>query len=165
MLIAGLLAGCGGSTRSSACTPKARAAVARFLDVSSSSVSVTATSSNQAAPECDFRAPDKGGRKVALAVIIDSAPQPYFRLERTAEEAAQVFTPVRLVPAPEDIPGIGLDAYWYPGEQHLMTTDGVRLITATVDWPSAPQSRRVALATAAARQYLGPPRPGATDSP
>ncbi len=36
-----------------------------------------------------------------------------------------------------------------------MTTDAVRLITATVSWPRASRDQKVALAVAAARPYLG----------
>jgi hypothetical protein len=92
---------------------------------------------------------------VRLSVEVDTAPQAYAVLERTAEEAAQIFGPVRFDTAPQDITGLGIDAQWFPAQQHLMTTDGVRLITATVDWPSARQSRRRALAEVAARPYLG----------
>jgi hypothetical protein len=96
---------------------------------------------------------------VRLSVEVDTAPQAYAVLERTAEEAAQIFGPVRFDTAPQDITGLGIDAQWFPAQQHLMTTDGVRLITATVDWPSARQSRRRALAEVAARPYLGRLRP------
>jgi hypothetical protein len=96
---------------------------------------------------------------VRLSVEVDTAPQAYAVLERTAEEAAQIFGPVRFDTAPQDITGLGIDAQWFPAQQHLMTTDGVRLITATVDWPSARQSRLRALAEVAARPYLGRLRP------
>jgi hypothetical protein len=119
---------------------------------------------NSGSPECDFRARVDGGR-VRLSVEVDTAPQAYSVLERTAEEAAQIFGPHRPSPPPQDITGLGLDADWFPEEQHLMTTDGLRLITATVVWPAARQSRRRALAEVAARPYLGRLRPQAADPP
>ncbi len=70
-----------------------------------------------------------------------------------------------MAPAPQDISGVGLDADWFPPQQHLMTTDGVRLITATVDWPAMPGSRRIAIAIAMARPYLGALHPEAVNPP
>ena len=94
-----------------------------------------------------------------LSVQINSSPQAYCVLERTAEEAAQSFAQVRISPAPLNVTGVGLDADWFPAEQHLMTTDGIRLITATVDWPAVRQSTREALSIVAARPYLGRLKP------
>lgn len=170
--------GCGGSAhagrvgrtsaRSAAdpiCTAAARTVVARFLGVAVSSVSVRATTANSGAPECDFAAQISGHRAMKLSVEVDTAPQPYAVLERAAVEASQIFGPKRLAPAPQNITRLGLDADWFPEEQHLMTTDGVRLITATVAWPSARQSHRRALAQAAARTYLGRLRPDLARGP
>lgn len=89
-------------------------------------------------------------------MIVDTGPQPYFRLERTAVEAQQVFSAQREAPAPVQIPGVGLDADWFPDQQQIMTTDGKQLITAAVSWRHSKQSDRRALAEAAARAYLGP---------
>lgn len=164
LLVAMILAlvGCGASAAraghsapASICTRRARSTVARFLDVSASRVSVLTTTANSGYPECDFTARNGRDQTVKLSVEVSTAPQAYAVLERAAEEAAQIFGPVRLSPAPQDITGLGIDAQWFPEEQHLMTTDGIRLITATVIWPAAPQSRRRALAQAAARPYLG----------
>ena len=67
---------------------------------------------------------------------------------------SQVF-PVRLSAAPSHIGGLGIDADWFPEEQHLMTTDAIRLVTTTIEWPRAPVARKQALAVAASRPYLG----------
>jgi hypothetical protein len=144
----------------SVCTNKATTAVARFLRVSPSAITTTATTSSQAAPECDFRAREK---RVTVSVIDDDGPQPFTRLERTAEEATQFFGAARMAPAPQDIHGVGLDADWFPPQQHLMTTDGARLITAAVTWPGSPQRQRIAIAIAVARAYLGPLHPEAAN--
>jgi len=133
--------------------------------VSASEVSVRVTTANSGSPECDFTAQPGGQGKVKLSVEVNTAPQPYAFLERSAVEASQMFGPVRLAPPPQDITGLGLDADWFPEEQHLMTTDGVRLITATVVWPSVRQSLRRALAEVAARPYLGRLRPDLARGP
>ena len=86
-------------------------------------------------------------------------------LERTAVEAEQVFSTGREEPAPVKVSRLGLDAYsyWFPGERQVMTTDGVRLITATIEWPQAPAGKRRALAVVAARPFLGKLHPKAAD--
>lgn len=139
--------------------------MARFLGLAISGVSVQATTANSGAPECDFTARPERQGTVKLSVEVRTAPQPYAYLERSAEEAAQIFGAHRFAPAPQDITRLGLDADWFPEEQHLMTTDGVRLITATVAWPSVAQSRRRALAEVAARPYLGRLRPDLARGP
>lgn len=96
-----------------------------------------------------------------MVVNVDTDPQPYFVLERTAVEASQQFATVREVAAPVQVPHIGLDAYWYADAQQFQTTDGVRLITVTVSGVGA-AARQERLAIAAARPYLGKlvPPPG-----
>jgi hypothetical protein len=169
LLATALLGGCGGSSQhtsssthtrrpatASVCTAKGRTAVAGFLEVGSSSVSDHAGISSAAVPTCYFTIKLARGRPVRLSVMDERTVEAYFLLERAIVEFQQVFAPVRLAPAPETVPHLGLDASWFPAQKYVMTTDGVRLITATVDWPSAPQWRQRALATAAARAYLGP---------
>jgi hypothetical protein len=92
-------------------------------------------------PECDLGVALPSGAVVRVSVTIDSAPQAYFRLERAAVEAEQVFGTVRLEPAPVNVTGMGLDAYWLPAERHVTTTDGVRLITAQVSWAGESEER------------------------
>ena len=89
-----------------------------------------------------------------MLVNVARGPQPYFILERTIVEASQVFGAKRLSPAPVSVSRLGLEASWFPAEQWLMATDGYRLITASVEWRGARQSREIALATAATRPYL-----------
>jgi hypothetical protein len=162
------LAGCGGTTllqtgtggsatqpahrasKPGVCAPAARAALARALSSSEEGIAARAGTSNEATPQCTFRA---GG--VAVVAIVDSAPQPYFRLERTVVEATQQFSSAPL-PMPAHIGGLGLDADWFPQPQQLETTDGRRLITVGVVWHGVPARRRIALAKVVARTYLGP---------
>lgn len=89
-----------------------------------------------------------------VTVEVDVEPQAYAVLERTIEEAAQIF-PQRLFAAPQQVPGVGIDASWFPPQQHLLTTDAVRLVTATIDWRKAGRARKLALAVVSARAYLG----------
>lgn len=104
--------------------------------------------------ECRLRAHSQRSGIVEVYVRIDSSPQPYYRLERQAVEDAQVFTPRRLTPAPEAVKGIGKDAYWFPAEESLLSTDDIHLFTVKVNWPLGSRSRRRALAVAIAHTYL-----------
>ncbi|HEY2317225.1 MAG TPA: hypothetical protein VGH67_02925 [Solirubrobacteraceae bacterium] len=144
---------------SAACTPAGVAAVARFLRVREGAVVTRAVASNSAgAPQCNFTV-RVGPREVRLWVSVNSSPQPYAVLERAAVENGQNFAnaPQGQFPVPQHVAHLGLDAYWFPGPAaaHLLTTDAVRLITATIiRWPGVPRGRWSALAAAAARPYL-----------
>jgi len=130
---------------------KARAAIARVLGAAPS---VRAATANSSYPECIFRVRVARRRVVVVTVEVDIEPSAYAVLERTIEEQAQIF-PTRTHPAPQHVGHLGLDASWFPEEQQLQTTDAVRLVIVTIDWPSAPTARKIALAVAAARPYLG----------
>jgi hypothetical protein len=176
LILALLIVGCGGATKGShapvaharraaarppsVCSPTAIAAVAGFLRVGASAVSTRVGTANSGAPECTFRVTLARGRTAKLWVSVDSSPQPYAVLERAAEEAQQLFAPTRLSPAPVHVAHLGLDAYWFAEENHVLTTDAVRLITATiVRWPGTPEKHWSRLAAAAARPYLGRSQP------
>jgi hypothetical protein len=163
------IAGCGGASSRhvavvrhhaaprppSVCTAKAGAAVAGFLKVDPSAIAMHVAVANSGAPQCDFNVRVGGRHDVSLSVAVDTSPQPYAVLERAAIEASQMFTTSRLFPAPVHVDHLGLDADWFPEENHLLTTDAVRLITATVvKWPGAPKGRWRVLAVVAARPYL-----------
>lgn len=130
------------------CAPRAAAAVARAARVSR--VSARTRIDGAGYPECLFTA----GR-LHVAVEVAKTAQAFFLLERTVTEASQIW-PARLQSAPEHVNRLGIDADWFPTHRRLMTTDAVRLITATIGWPKAPPGARVALAVAVARPYLGP---------
>jgi hypothetical protein len=104
-----------------------------------------------------------GRRRLLVIVNVDMEPQPYFRLERAIVEAGQQFGLVRGFTPPQAVAGLGLDASWFPDQSKLMTTDGTRLISATVLWPRAGQRRSRDLAVVAARHYLGKLQPNAAD--
>ncbi len=95
-------------------------------------------------------------RRLRMWVSVNSEPQPYAVLERAAEEEAQMFTATRTTAVPQHLAHLGLDAYWFGQEEHVLATDAVRLITSTiVSWPHVAKLRWKALAAAVARPYLG----------
>jgi hypothetical protein len=156
-----LLAGCGHSApaksaaarpRLPACVHGALDAMARTLEVRASTIATAASTGGNAMPQCDLRT-RLHGRRVDVLINVDNGPQPYFVLERTIVEAAQIF-PVRASPAPEQVAGLGLDAAWFPAERHLEATDGRRLLTTTVGWPGAPAAHEIRLARAMTAPYL-----------
>jgi hypothetical protein len=166
---AALLCGCGhsapakkaaahhGSRAPGVCAPAALDAMARTLAVKAASIATGVSTASNAMPQCAFSTRLRHGRSVEVTVNVDNGPQPYFVLERTIVEASQTFTAQRASPAPVAVPGLGLEASWFPAETHLEVTDGFRLITATVDWPGATQTREIALARAMAAPYLKTP--------
>jgi hypothetical protein len=106
-------------------------------------------------PQCALTVRRPGERPVQVIVNLDNGPQPYFRLERTAVEATQQFGTERLYAAPDQIMGLGLDADWYPDGNYLETTDGSKLITATIAWPGSSPAQRRALSIAIAHPFIG----------
>jgi hypothetical protein len=159
------LAGCGGSShhartplRTTAalpgpCSPLARTALAHALRVSPSAVTARLFTPPSGVSACRFTA-----RGLDIVTTLDSAPQVYYRFERTTVEYAQNVVWAHLGVGAElvDIPHIGLDADWIPPHHELITTDGVRLITVTVvsgrPHPTPPRTVAVLIA----RTYLGP---------
>lgn len=105
-------------------------------------------------PQCSYTAHLADGVRVVAVANVDTAPQPYFRLDRAATEAGQAFTSGKPPPPPQAITGLGLTADWFPTQTQLMTTDGVRLITVSVNWRGATQKRERAYAIALSRTYL-----------
>jgi hypothetical protein len=132
------------------CHTAARAVVGQAFGATATAVSARATIGNNGSPQCTYTS---GSR--SIVVNVDSGPQPYFILERTAVEAAQQFATVRTTPLPVHVGGIGLDAFWFPAGHQFMTTDGVRLVAVTVTVPGAGQARLSALGKAVAGPYLG----------
>jgi hypothetical protein len=138
----------------SVCLPVARDAVGRFLSVPPNSVANAASVGNNSYPQCTFTARVGQGTHVQVIANDDNGPQPYFVLERTAVEAGQQFTVNRMIAAPVAVTGLGIEADWFPAETQLMATDGVQLISVTVNWPHATEARKRALAELLTRTYL-----------
>jgi hypothetical protein len=118
-------------------------------------VTTSISKGNNAYPQCTFKAP--GRHATAVTINVDTGPQPYFVLERTAIEAGQVFTVNRMIPAPIAVTNLGIEADWFPATDQLMCTDGIKLITADVSWRHAKQRQMEALAVAMSRPYMKPP--------
>lgn len=158
------VAGCGSSVHSrraarvssgasdAICNPAARAAIAHRLGVGAEMITERRSTGNNDEPQCTF-----GARRARFSVIVnvDSSPQPYARLERTVDEAAQIFSGQRLSPPPQNVSHLGLVAAWLPAASELLTTDTRRLITVTIISVGASQRRQLTVATVAARPYLG----------
>jgi hypothetical protein len=173
VLAAFALAGCGGSSTQTTtgsrvahkaaakkppvCLPKAEAALSRSLGPHVKELSQSPSIGGNAEPQCTFKVGLTGGRRLTVIANLDTGPQPYFRLERTSVEATQQFSVTRNIPAPEVISGLGLDADWYPEQRQIQTTDGITLITVTVNWAGVTQRRRRTVAEAVARAYLHHP--------
>jgi hypothetical protein len=141
------------------CSPRARQLVAQTLMVHPGQITAVPGTGNNAEPQCSFKAHRPSGGQFEVTVNVDPSPQPYTVLARTIEEGQQVFSPTRLTPAPVAVLHLGLLASWFPGPSHLMSTDGVRLITTTVTWSGARQSQKIRFATQISRLYLGKLRP------
>jgi hypothetical protein len=135
-----------------ACSPRTRRILARY----GSSEPSPFTASNLA-KSCHFE-PAGGGPDVI--VRLDSAPQPYVRMEREQVEFWQnvEWSGQAAKAAPYPVTSLGLGGYWFPLQRRLLTTDGVRLITIKVrSAGSAGAAARKTLASRLADVYLGPP--------
>ena len=166
-LVAAFASGCGSSStpkhkaskdsttaHATVCQPVALQAVSQFLGVQAATIKLTPSVGNNTMPQCSFAIPLGGKKHVTLIVNDNTGPQPYFVLERTAIEAAQVFTVDRMIAAPVAVTGLGIEADWFPAENQLMATDGVKLITVTVYWRHTSLARQRAVAVAILRPYL-----------
>ncbi len=154
-----LTTACGsGRTFSPPCSAVATHLVAHQLRIASSSVSAARSIGNDSMPQCSFTSGLPGGGRFSATVNVDTSPQPYFVLMRTIVEGQQVFSPVRLVPAPVAVFHLGLLASWFPNQQQLMSTDGTRLVRTTVIWPGARQAAKIRFGTRISRLYLNKPK-------
>jgi hypothetical protein len=136
------------------CAVAALHAMARFLRVPPASIATATSQGNNLMPQCSYTAHPGRRQRVEVTANVDTSPSPYFVLERTIEEASQIFGPNRLSAAPINVPGLGLAASWFPEFGWLKATDGRVLVTATVAWNGAKQGRQIALARAVTAPYL-----------
>jgi hypothetical protein len=155
------LAACGGSGAGRlahlgppVCNRRDVDAMAEALQVASSSISTARATANNGMPQCTFVAPRSARPRVRVITNIDDSSQPYQVLRRTIEEASQYFTPKRPISAPTNVPRLGISASWFPDYQWLQATDGLRLITAQVDWAGSTKHQKIALARVMIRPYL-----------
>ncbi len=139
------------------CLRVSLAAIARSLAVPVASISRSISTGNDAMPQCLYTAHRVGTRTIKVLANIDSTQGAYFVVERTIDEAAQTFTyPQRGSPPPVSV-HLGLLASWFPEEQWLISTDGRKVMTVSVDWSGASQQRKIALARAVTAPYLHTP--------
>lgn len=131
------------------------------MNLPADAITAAASTGNNAMPQCSLRAHRSRPAGVKLTANVDTAPQPYFVLERAVVEASQQFTTRRMIAPPEAVTGLGIGAAWFPAERQLMTTDGKKLITISVSWGGVSQGRRRSLAETVARAYLIAPKNGA----
>ena len=134
------------------CYDAAKDAMAGVLGVQAQQITTAEKTGTTGNPECTYTAAT-GRHKIKLLADDYTGNQPYFILERTAEEAAQVFVPTRTVAPPQSI-NMGLGADWFPAREQLMATDGLKLITTTVTWTGVTQKHRLALAEAFIKPYI-----------
>jgi len=127
--------------------------MAGFLGVRARQITTAEKIGTTGDPECTY-ATAAGRHELKLLADDYKGSQPYFILDRTAEEAGQVFVPTRVVAPPVAINHIGLLAVWFPAREQLMATDGLKLITTTVTWKGVTQRHRLALAEAFTKPYI-----------
>ena len=137
-----------------ACSRRARALLARAASVDPSAVTATPFKASNNAGACRLRAGD-----AQVVVMLDSAPQPYIRMDREQVEFWQnvEWSDQAAKAAPYPMTSLGLGGYWFPLQRRLLTTDGVRLITIKVrSAGSAAPTESKPLAARLAGVYLGP---------
>jgi hypothetical protein len=140
------------------CQRAARQAIARAVSVAPADVSELRSKGKNGYPQCSFQARLPSGARFHALVNVDTGPSPYFVVDRTVEEDAQIdFTGKQLYPPPLSINGVGLEADWFPQYPYLLTTDGFRMLAVTVVWPHHTQRSERALAIAIVTPYLHTP--------
>jgi hypothetical protein len=94
-----------------------------------------------------------------VVVLLDSAPQPFVRMDREQVEFWQnvEWSDQAAKAAPYPMTSLGLGGYWFPLQKRLLTTDGVRLITIKIKSAgSAGEMASKKLASRLSHVYLGP---------
>jgi len=148
----------GWPARHPVCLRASLAAIARTLRLPSSAISHDISTGRNAMPQCLYRVHRAGGRTVAVLANVEATRAAYFIVLRTIDEAAQTFTyPQRGSPPPVAVAQLGLEASWFPEEQWLISTDGYRVITTSIEWSGADQGQKIALARAVTAPYLHTP--------
>jgi hypothetical protein len=136
----------------SACSPHARRLLARYGTSEPSPFTA-----RNLAKSCHF---ESTGGGPDVVVLLDSAPQPFVRMDREQVEFWQnvEWGHKAAKAAPYPMTSLGLGGYWFPLQRRLLTTDGVRLITIKVKSAgSAGPTASKKLAARLAGVYLGPP--------
>jgi hypothetical protein len=128
--------------------------IAKTAFVEPSAVTGSPFKASNNAASCRWRAAD-----AQVIAMLDSAPQPYVRMDREQVEFWQnvEWSGQAAKAAPYPMTSLGLGGFWFPLQRRLLTTDGVRLVTIKVKaaGPSGPTASKT-LASRLARVYLGP---------
>ena len=140
------------------CSAQARRVLARSSGIAVDSVLSSPFTSSGGAASCRFSARERAGGPLAVVAELDSAPQAYYRLVREVVEFGQnvIWDHLGAGAEPDPISHLGLAADWFPSENQLLTTDGVRLITISVSSLPAGAGADARVAASLARTYLGP---------
>lgn len=146
----------GAPTRASAaaCSASAKRAMATFAG--RRPISAVAYSAPDGSHGCRLRAAATDTASIVVVVQVDTLPQPLARLDRLAVETTQnaLWSHSRAVP--RAIANLGQAAWWIPADSRLLAGGRQRLVSVTVTWRGARPIRRLAVAEALARTYLGP---------
>jgi hypothetical protein len=128
--------------------------LAKASSVQPNAVTGSPFKASSGAAGCRLHAGDR-----EVVVMLDSAPQAYVRMDREQTEFWQnvEWSHKAAHAAPAPITSLGLGGYWFPLQSRLLTTDGVRLDTIKVIWPTGNPAERKPLAVDLAHVYLGPP--------
>lgn len=163
--------GCGGAARPAAraqrarsvalsppCSASARRALARSSGIAVDSVLSSPFTASGGEASCRFSARERAAGALEVVAELDGAPQAYYRLDREVVEFDQnvIWAHLGARADPYPIPHLGLAADWFPSENQLVTTDGVRLITIFVTSVPAGAGGDARVAASLARTYLGP---------
>jgi hypothetical protein len=126
------------------------------MAVAASSIAASRFTANNGEAGCRFRVRGPTAHALDVVAEIDSAPQAYYRFDRTVVEYAQsvIWFHVGERAYPRPIAHLGQGADWFPAENQLMTTDAARVITIIVVSSSAGAAGRERIAENLARSYL-----------
>lgn len=113
------------------------------------------------------------GSGVKLAITAQASSQAYYAWNVATTHFEQAFGAFGHTQHPQDVPGLGTVAQWFPAQQQLLTTNGTQsrggtFITIAVTHWASPARSRVSVARAVAQRVLAiaprGPNPGAPPS-
>jgi hypothetical protein len=148
----------GWPSRHPVCLRASVAAMAHLLAVPVGTISHSISTGSNSAPQCAYRVRLRGRRAVEVLTNDQVVQAAYFVVERTIDEDAQYWGVGPRPNAPPVAVNLGLESSWFPDEQWLISTDGYRIITASVEWAGASRRQKIGLARAVTASYLHTPR-------
>jgi hypothetical protein len=157
-LAAPALAACGGGTHTAAKGPPAvrvcTAAASAASRALGSRVKFSVTDKDPANIECALSGPG-----VKLALTAQASSQAYYAWNVATTHFEQAFGAFGRTQHPQDVPGMGTVAQWFPAQQQLLTTNGTQsrggsFITVAVTHWAPPSSSRLSVVRAVAQRAL-----------